>query len=333
MKNDSGLTRSKKLLSLFLVSALASIATPSAAIGEPDQSADLTVGVVITEDDDYEFCMAPASLRIVGYDQDSVAIDISEIEAGEPMPFEAITPDLEGLLLWVYRYEENPYTAVALSFGPEQAEIDRIMTAVFMGDENSVTYSAAEPFDHPADLDGDGILSVPDDVPSYMTTAVTYFATMEFEVRYDAGCNFAENDSYGALFVTRQELQYESVEGEGMQSREVTDFNALDPASYDGFGTSRLYTTSPSASPVLFGSKFPKTAVGVPDIASFGFWGSEFYGAEIELRGEIPPGYYQAVYGFDLNVGGADEIGLLNTGICDYFLQQGIETSCAFTEN
>jgi hypothetical protein len=332
MKNDSGLTRSKKLLSLFLVSALASIATPSAAIGEPDQSADLTVGVVITEDDDYEFCMAPASLRIVGYDQDSVAIDISEIEAGEPMPFEAITPDLIGLLLWVYRYEENPWTAIAESFGPDLGEIDRIMLAI-NGGASSVTYSEAEPFDHPADLSGNGILSVPEDVPSYMTTAVTYFATMQFEVRYDAGCNFEENDSYGALFVTRQELQYESVEGAVMQSREATDFDLPDPASYDGFGTSRLYTTIPSASPVLFGSMFPKTAVGVPDIASFGFGGSEYYGAEIELRGEIPPGYYQAVYGFDLNVGGPDEIGFLNTQICDYFLEQGIETSCAFTEN
>jgi hypothetical protein len=333
MKNDSGLTRSKKLLSLFLVSALASIATPSAALGEPDQSADLTVGVVITGDDDYEFCMAPASLRVLELNNDATLIDISELEAGEPMRIDAITPGLDDLLLWVYRYEENPSTAVALSFGPDNQEIDRIMTAVFLGGENSVTYSEAEPFDHPADLDGDGILSVPDDVPSIMTTAVTYFATMEFEVRYDAGCNLVENDSYGALFVTRQELQYESVEGAGMQSREVTDFNALDPASYDGFGTSRLYTTAGSASPVLFGSWFPKTAVGVPDIASFGFWGSEFYGAEIELRGEIPPGYYQAVYGFDLNVGGADEIGFLNTQICDYFLEQGIETSCAFTEN
>ena len=332
MKNDSGLTRSKKLLSLFLVSALASMATPSAALGEPDQSADLTVGVVITEDDDYEFCMAPASLRVLELNNDATLIDISELEAGEPMRLEASTPDLEDLLLWVFRNEENPYTAVALSFGPDNQEIDRIMLEITGGAE-SVTYSEAEPFDHPADLDGDGSISVPDDVPSYMTTAVTYFATMEFEVRYDAGCNFVENDSYGALFVTRQELQYESVEGVGMESREVTDLDLPDPASYDGFGTSRLYTTAGSASPVLFGSTFPKTAVGVPDIASFGFWGSEFYGAEIELRGEIPPGYYQAVYGFDLNVGGADEIGLLNSRICDYLIGEGVETSCAFTEN
>jgi hypothetical protein len=332
MKNDSGLTRSKKLLSLFLVSALASIATPSAAIGEPEQSADLTVGVVITEDDDYEFCMAPASLRVLELNNDDTLIDISELEAGEPMGFEAINPDLIGLLLWVYRYEENPLTAIAESFGPDLGEIDRIMLAI-TGGASSVTYSEAEPFDHPADLDGDGILSVPDDVPSIMTTAVTSFVTMEFEVRYDAGCNFEENDSYGALFVTRQELQYESVEGADMQSREVTDLDLPDPASYDGFGTSRLFTTAGSASPVLFGSWFPKTAVGVPDIASFGFLGSEFYRAEIELRGEIPPGYYQAVYGFDLNVGGADEIGFLNTQICDYFIGEGIETSCAFTEN
>ena len=326
MKNDSGLTRSKKLLSLFLVSALASIATPSAALGEADQSADLTVGVVITEEDQ-DFCMAPASLRVL---ETINLTDISELEAGEPMRLEASTPDLEDLLLWVFRYEENPYTAVAESFGPDLGEIDRIMLAI-TGGAPSVEYRAGGQGDHPADLDGNGILSVPDDVPSYMTTAVTYFATMEFEVRYDAGCNFVENDSYGALFVTREALQYESVEG--MVSREVTDFDLPDPSSYNGFGTSRLYTTAGSASPVLFGSMFPKTAVGVPDIASFGFRGSEFYGAEIELRGVIPPGYYQAVYGFDLNVGDANEIGPLNSQICDYFIQQGVETSCAFTEN
>lgn len=329
MKNDSGLTRSKKLLSLFLVSALASIATPSAAIGEPDQSADLTVGVVITEEDDNEFCTAPASLRVL---ETTNLTDISELEAGEPMRVEASPPDLEDLLLWVFRYEEDPEIAVPLSFGPDNQEIDRIMTAISDG-ETAVTYSEAEPFDHPADLDGDGILSVPDDVPSIMTTAVTEFVSGEFEVRYDAGCNFEENDSYGALFVTRQELQYESVDEPGMQSREVTDFDLPDPASYDGLGTSILHTTAGTAGPVLFGSMFPKTAVGVPDIASFGFLGSEFYQAEIELHGEIPPGYYQAVYGFDLNVGGADEIGLLNSQICDYLISEGIQTSCAFTEN
>lgn len=351
MKRPNFVTR---LFTLPLVAVLAATAMPTAASGEPEQpeqSGTVTVTVEVADDDggsggEDPVCQDNAFLEL-RTNLDGSPVDSSPntaIQAGLSGFFPARNPSLLELLHWTFRYEEDSRAAIAQSLGhhmlddPQQLGFWESLEYISSIDYSSPNEPNAVLGWHPADLNRDGALSVPEDLPEFLKTAVSNFETPEFEVYFATGCLLTANETFGALFVSRSPvliLRQDVQDGESIESwneAEVVNFYEVLP--FDGLGTATLFKQGSVNSPNIFGSKFaqrPRSGANSPDLAAVGRWGTERYRALMEIRGQISAGSYKTEYLFDLHVGGPSELGALDNRLCNWFNES--EPLCVLPDN
>ena len=329
----SKLLRLKKIAALGLLSAMAAGSVPVAAFGvEEEPSGSITVGVVITEEPD-ECTDATLTFSSEGNFESAEFVDSS-------------AESLEGLQLWdlvnfAFRDSKNPQEDILNSFPVGSNFSDELGGPVGTLDEdvdpNNFVYRYSNdqeifPWNHPADLDSDGAIEIDQDTPTYLLEEKSYFITGNFEVVFDAG-ECTSVTQYGLLSVGRDPLQKLfplGEDGSEWGESEVGQLINREPGTYSGYGDALLSRNDRMGGTLRrdsvldeLGTEFaraPSSGAYGFDYVSLATRGTEELFAQIEIAGSGSDilGEYRVLFDFDLFVGDAEQIFMLDNAIgCD----------------
>jgi hypothetical protein len=306
-------------LGLALISVLASSAMPTAAFSEPQyESGELTVGVVVTEEF-FQDCAGDDATLTIAQGELTMTAEQVGVRSGDPSLY------MYAMFAFGVDNDIQLEMAIASSLGEieitDSEEVQRITSEILDESTTEVFYSMDSGI-HSLDFNADGVIDS-GDYPTYLLVPAQEFGTQEFTVSYDAG-DCADNQPYGALSVTRSELERRSNESSDWLSAEIMDYESETTSYFNGLGRAWLSKTNSIQNDdnmLMDQYNLFAFAVDAPwvDTLSFSTGTSESLVAGFEILGTETLGEYRVSYDFQLEVMDAGQWSDPFSGFCYLF--------------